>query len=113
MAAVDRLALMERARQGDNDARGQLLESFGPYVRVIARSVRTGRLKGRMGESDLIQDALLEVHRSFDSFRGTTEAELMAWLRQIVVRTVGHAVREHAGAGKRNVHIGRQNDESC
>ncbi len=81
-----------------------MLDSFGSYVRVIARSVRSGRLKGRFGESDLIQDALLEAHRSFDSFRGTTEAELVAWLRQIVVRTVGHVVRDHVGAGKRNVH---------
>jgi len=104
MPEDDRQALLQRARDGDNEARGQLLDSFGPYVRVIARSVRNGRLKGRFGESDLIQDALLEAHRSFDSFRGATEAEFVAWLRQIVVRTVGHAVRANLDAGKRDAN---------
>src|SRR5205085_778541 len=61
------------------------------------------RLQGRIDESDLIQDALLEAHRAFAGFQGTSIAEWVGWLRQVVIRTVGHSLRSHLGAGKRDV----------
>jgi Sigma-70 region 2 len=33
--------------------------------------------------SDLIQETMLEAYRDFHRFRGVTEAEWLAWLRQI------------------------------
>jgi RNA polymerase sigma-70 factor (ECF subfamily) len=103
MNAGERQAALESARGGDAQALGRLLESYRPYVRVIVRSFRDNRLQARVGSSDMIQDALLEAHRAFASFRGVTVAELTAWLRQIVVRTAGHVAREHAGAAKRDL----------
>src|SRR5262249_42237232 len=86
---------LERARQGDTAALGPLLDSFRPYVRSLVRALGCRRLQARVDESDLLQDALLAAHRSFGQFRGGTVAELTAWLRQIVRRTVGHSLRDH------------------
>jgi RNA polymerase sigma-70 factor (ECF subfamily) len=101
MNAGEQQTALARARLGDSRALGQLLESFRPYVRCLVRALGGERLQPRLGESDLIQDALLEAHRSFGEFRGNTVAELTAWLRRIVLRTAGHSLRDHLEAGKR------------
>ena len=103
MGPAERLEALHGARRGDAQALGKLLDSFRPYVRMIVRGRQDPRLQGRLDESDFVQDALLEAHRSFVSFRGNTVAELAAWLRQIVVRTAGHTIRGFAGTAKRNL----------
>jgi RNA polymerase sigma-70 factor (ECF subfamily) len=102
MDARERQAALERARAGDAGALAELLESFRPYVRVIARAFHDERLQGRFDVSDLIQDGLLEAHRSFAEFRGTTVAELLVWLRQIVVRSAARTRRGFLDTGKRD-----------
>ncbi|MBI3468872.1 MAG: sigma-70 family RNA polymerase sigma factor [Planctomycetes bacterium] len=103
MDARERQLALDHARQGDTQARSDLLESFRPYVRVIARAFRVNRVQARIDESDLIQDALLEAHQSFADFRGTTVGEFTAWLRQIVLHTAGRTIRDHLATGKRAV----------
>ena len=34
-------------------------------------------------ESDIVQETLLQAHRARNGFRGTSERELLAWLRKI------------------------------
>jgi RNA polymerase sigma-70 factor (ECF subfamily) len=70
---------------------------------MIVRGLRNPRLQGRLDESDFVQDALLEAHRNFVSFRGETVAEMAAWLRQIAVRTAGRTIRGYVGTAKRDV----------
>jgi len=103
MEAHQRQAALDRARQGDSDALGELLQSFRPYVRSVVRLVRDTRLQGRVDDSDLIQDALLEAHRSFVDFRGTTVAELAVWLRRVALRSAQHSLRAFLGTEKRDV----------
>jgi RNA polymerase sigma-70 factor (ECF subfamily) len=102
MDARERQAALEQARQGDTQALGQLLQSFRPYIRVILRSFRDERLQGRVDDSDVTQDVLLEAHRGFAGFRGTTVGELVMWLRRIVLRSAGHTLRSFAGTAKRD-----------
>jgi RNA polymerase sigma-70 factor (ECF subfamily) len=102
MAAGEPQALLERARAGDGDALGALLDGFRPYARLLVRSLRRGRVPGRVDDSDLIQDAFLEAHRSFARFEGRSLAEFTSWLRAVVLRAAGHTLRSHLEAGKRN-----------
>jgi RNA polymerase sigma-70 factor (ECF subfamily) len=43
--------------------------------------------------SDLVQEAFLEAHRDFVQFAGSTEAELLAWLRRILARNLADTAR--------------------
>ena len=104
---AERLQALECARRGDAQALGTLLDSFRPYLRMIVRGLHDPRLQARLDESDFVQDALLEAHRSFVSFRGTTVAELAAWLRQVAIRTTGRTIRGFAGTGKRDLDCER------
>src|SRR5262245_60622000 len=96
---------LEQAREGDAEALGLLLDSLRPYIRLLVRTLRDPQLQARLGESDLIQDALLEIHRSFARFNGTSIGELIAWLRPIVLRTTAHVLRRHRSARKRAIGL--------
>jgi RNA polymerase sigma-70 factor (ECF subfamily) len=102
MKMAQQQAALARARSGDSEALGQLLESFRPYVRFIIHALRGGRLQSRLDDEDLIQEALLQAHQGFTDFRGGTTAELTAWLRQIVIRRIGRLLRHHLDTEKRD-----------
>ena len=78
------------------------LDRYRNYLRLLARLQLDPRLRGKLDPSDLVQQTLLQAHQMRDQFRGTTEAEQAAWLRQILVRTMANAARD-LGRLKRDV----------
>ena len=46
---------------------------------------------------------MLRAHKYFGQFRGTTEPELLAWLRQILVNNLARFVEQHMLAARRDV----------
>src|SRR5262245_9669919 len=92
-------ALLDQARRGSAEARGRLLESYRNYLRFAARLGMGEFLRSKTDPSDLVQETLLRAHRFFDRFRGRTEAELAAWLRQILVRGVSDLARRYRAVG--------------
>jgi len=97
--------LIPLARQGDGQALGQLLEMYRNYLSLLARLQIHRRLQSKVDASDLVQETFLKVHRRFGQFRGTTEAELLAWLRQILALNVANLVRHYYGTQGRNVRL--------
>jgi RNA polymerase sigma-70 factor (ECF subfamily) len=77
------------------------LERFRPYLQLLARMTWDRRLQPRLDASDLVQQTLLRAQQAREQFRGTTDAELAAWLRKILARELAHATRDH-GRGKRD-----------
>jgi len=53
--------------------------------------------------ADVVQLTMLEAFRAFGQFRGTTEAELTAWLRQILAHVLAHEMRRYHGTAQRDV----------
>ena len=77
------------------------LEHFRGYLKVLAISQMPRRALPRFGASDIVQETLFEAHRDWNRFEGTTEQELRAWLRQILVNNLLGALR-HARQKKRD-----------
>lgn len=88
-------ALVACARDGDQNALGSLLEEYREYLRVLARAQVGRELQVRLDPSDLVQETLLEAHRDYQQFLGTTEAELTVWLRRILVRNLSDQLKHH------------------
>jgi RNA polymerase sigma-70 factor (ECF subfamily) len=95
--------LIRRARAGDSQALGQLLEACRDHLRRLAERQVTGRVAVRADASDVVQQALLEAHRAIGQFQGSAEPEWLAWLGRILDRAVARVIRDHALLQKRNV----------
>lgn len=77
------------------DAQKRPLESFREYLRVLARLQIDPRLRSKLDPSDVVQETLLKAHERQDQFRGTTNAELFAWLRQILANQLAEGLRRY------------------
>jgi RNA polymerase sigma-70 factor, ECF subfamily len=95
--------LIEQARRTDPVVLAELLERFRNYLRLLARTGIGPSLQGKTDPSDVVQDTLLKAHQSFAQFQGRTEAEMAAWLRQILARNITDLGRRFQSAAARNV----------
>jgi RNA polymerase sigma-70 factor (ECF subfamily) len=98
--------LLRRARTGDRFALGQLLEPYRSYLALLARQQTVGRLHGKVDDSDVIQETFLDAFRDFRQFRGSTEAELAAWLRRILAHNLAGRF-QHFGRQRRDLRLER------
>jgi RNA polymerase sigma-70 factor (ECF subfamily) len=104
MSSADNIStLISEARQGQEEVRGSLLESYRHYLTLLARSQLSRTLQVRASPSDVVQETFLEAHRDFEKFRGGTAAELLAWMRRILLHNIARVVEHHRGTRKRDV----------
>ena len=66
---------------------GRLLESYRPYLLSIANGELPAALQGKVGASDLVQEAILRGYRYYGTYQGTTDEEL-AGLISVCARTM-------------------------
>jgi len=104
MANVNTSQLICLAREGGTQAKATLLAHFREYVRLLARLHVKPIFSAKFDDSDIVQETLLQADRSFHQFRGTTEKELAAWLRQILANKGAEMARLYL-TEKRNVRI--------
>jgi RNA polymerase sigma-70 factor (ECF subfamily) len=69
------------------------LERFRHYLNLLARLQMDPRLRAKLDPSDAVQETLLVAYEKFAQFRGATNAELAAWLREILGTTLGQKLR--------------------
>lgn len=100
--------LLAGARAGGEEALGRLLERYRAYLLLLARVQVGRRLQGKVDPADLVQETFLEAARHFRQFRGTSEPELTAWLRQILAGCLTHLLRRYLGTQARDVRLERE-----
>jgi len=91
------------ARAGSREALGRVLESARQYLVSIARQELDPDLRAKNSPSDLVQETFVEAHCAFGHFQGDTEAELLAWLRQLLLHRVGKLRRHYRDTQKRQL----------
>jgi RNA polymerase sigma-70 factor (ECF subfamily) len=104
----DILRLLNLARAGDGPALGQLLERYRSYLSLLARVQIGRRMQGKLDVADVVQETFLEAHRGVGQFRGSSETQFLAWLRQILVAILSNQVRRYFGTKRRDVRLERE-----
>ena len=73
--------LLRRARDGDRDALGRLIDRQRPYLLSVVRKILGGALPG--DASDVVQDASQAALKYFASCRAEYPREFLGWLTAI------------------------------
>lgn len=91
------------ARKGSFSALGQLFDVYRDYLLHIARDEMGAQLTAKASPSDVVQEAFLNAAKGFERFQGLTGEEVRAWLRRILLNTIGDVRRHYCGTLKRDV----------
>jgi len=104
-SSQDLTRCLSLARAGNEQALGRLLQQYRTYLELLAHVQVGHRLQVRSDQSDIVQETFLRASRGFSQFRGNSERELLAWLRQILSTTLAGALRKHCATGRRDAHV--------
>ena len=89
------------ARQGSREALGQALQACRNYLLLVASKELDPELQAKGGASDLVQQTFLEAQCDFARFQGSSEDELLAWLRRLLLHNLGDFTRRYRDTSKR------------
>lgn len=98
---------LQQARDSGPDSVAELLAQFREFLLLTAAAAIPASHRARLDASDVVQETMLKANSRFDSFAGVTEAELAAWLRTTLNRTVIDGLRKlrtARGADPQRVH---------
>lgn len=90
---------MSAAQSGDADAYRKLLQAIQPKIRAIVFS----RIKGEAAAEDVVQNALLSIHRGRATYR--PERPFGPWMRAIVRNAVIDHFRDQKRRGDRETPL--------
>src|SRR5215472_15056087 len=99
----DPAQLLAEARDGSREALGQALQACRDYLLLVANKELDPALQAKGGASDLVQQTFLEAQRDFVQFHGNSEAELLAWLRHLLMNNLADFSRSFRQTAKRGV----------
>ena len=94
--------LVRRVRSGDEAAARCLFERHLPALRARARSRLPTALRGKVAESDVIQEAYLAAFLAIGDFEDRGDGSFAAWVRRILERRIANEVRDGVAAAKRD-----------
>jgi RNA polymerase sigma-70 factor (ECF subfamily) len=103
MPEADTDVLLRRAADGDQAARGQLLQRHWPRLKRMVAVRADPRLAARVDPSDVVQDALTEAAARLDAYLRDRPMAFYAWLRQLAQDRLGALYRQHVQARRRSV----------
>ncbi len=82
---------------------GDLAQRYRRYLLMVANESLSPALRAKVGASDLVQETLLHFQEKFQQFDGTSEEELLAWLRRILYFRAIQVARRYGGTQARDV----------
>jgi RNA polymerase sigma-70 factor, ECF subfamily len=72
----------------------QAVEKYRAYLHLLARLQIDRRLQAKVEASDVVQQTLVRAVEDWHQFRGQSEVERAAWLRQILAHQLANAFRD-------------------
>ncbi len=73
----------------------QLYEAVKPYLLLIANKELVPEIQAKVRGSDLVDETLARAWQKIAQFRGTSQEELMAWTRDMLLKYVHDAKRRY------------------
>jgi RNA polymerase sigma-70 factor (ECF subfamily) len=94
--------LLDRAGTGDQAALTQLFSRYRKRLKQMVRLRLNRQLQGRVDDSDILQDALLEAAKRLPEYLAKQPLPFFLWLRQLTGEKIIDVHRRHLGAKMRD-----------
>jgi RNA polymerase sigma-70 factor (ECF subfamily) len=87
---------------GPTEEKLRPIDEYRDYIRLLTSMQFGLGMRGKLDESDIVQQTILEACQNESQFKGQTEAERLAWLRSILANVIAEAAR-HFSTQSRNL----------
>ncbi len=94
--------LLDRAGDGDQDALTDLFSRYRSRLKRMVRLRMNPKMLGRVDDSDVLQEAFLEVSQHLTDYLRDPTMPFFLWLRHITGEKLITAHRRHLGAQRRD-----------
>lgn len=94
--------LLNRASAGDPRAVDELMMLYRDRLKGLVRTRINQRLQSRLDESDIVQDAFVDIARRLDEYLQEPGVPFYVWLRTIVGAKLKQVHRDHLRTQRRD-----------
>lgn len=94
--------LLRRAAEGDEEALRALFERYRERLKRMVRLRLSRRLAGRIDDSDVVQEAYVDVSRRLDEYLKAPSTSFFLWLRNVAALKLAEVHRRHLGTQLRD-----------
>lgn len=98
---ADSLALIRKAKSGDDEALDALFKRYSARVLHAARLRLGPGLRGKLESQDVVQEAFVRAVKGFDRFEVRHEGAFLHWLGRLVTNVIKDRA-DYFGAAKRS-----------
>jgi len=94
--------LLRRAAEGDEDALSSLFSRHRDRLKRMVHLRLSRRLAGRVDDSDVVQESLLDVAKRLDEYIKQPSTSFSLWLRSMTALKLAEVHRRHLGTQLRD-----------
>jgi RNA polymerase sigma-70 factor (ECF subfamily) len=94
--------LLARAASGDQEALRQLFSQYRDRLKRMVHLRLSRRLSGRVDDSDVVQEAFLEISQKLPEYAKAPQLPLFLWLRHMTGLKLAEVHRRHLGTQLRD-----------
>jgi RNA polymerase sigma-70 factor (ECF subfamily) len=95
--------LLERIDRGDQEALGDLFDSYRPRLRRMVQFRMDARVAARLDPSDVLQEAYLDAAQQIRHYLDRRDVDVYVWLRGLTWQRLLKLHRTHLGTQCRSV----------
>lgn len=95
-------ALVQQAAGGDERALDELFSRYRSRLKRMVHLRLNRRLQGRVDDSDVVQEAYLDVARKLPEYAADPQAPFFLWLRNLTGLKLAEVHRRHLGTQMRD-----------
>ena len=95
--------LILNAKSGNIEALDEIFQRMNGYLLAVANAKMDRSLEAKFGGSDVVQKSCMDAHSQIQRFRGTSEAQLRVWLKQILLSNLKDFSKAFTGTESRNL----------
>ena len=94
--------ILERARAGESDEVGALLEDYRPRLERMIAVRMDPRLRRRIDAADVLQEAFVDVTRRLPAYFERDDMPFFLWVRFLTGQKLAELQRRHLGTAARD-----------